>query len=254
MAAIGEPRVQRWHERAEWPLTVAALAFLAAYAIPILHPSAPAGARTACRVVVIATWAVFAVDYATRLGLARRRARYFWRHLPELAIVALPVLNPLRLLRLVMLLRALNRHAANSLRGRIAVYVAGATALLVFCAALAVLDAERSQAGATIRTFPDALWWSLTTITTVGYGDRFPVTGEGRLVAAGLMLGGIALLGVVTASIASWLLDRVEETVDEGAEAAQAATRADLHALQAEVRELRRLVELRLDDAVSRGG
>jgi voltage-gated potassium channel len=55
------------------------------------------------------------------------------------------------------------------------------------------------------------LWWALTTIATVGYGDRYPVTGQGRLVAAGLMVAGIAVLGVVTASIASWLIEKVRE-------------------------------------------
>jgi len=55
------------------------------------------------------------------------------------------------------------------------------------------------------------LWWSATTVTTVGYGDRFPVTRDGRLVAIGLMLAGIALIGVVTAAIASWLIARVRD-------------------------------------------
>jgi voltage-gated potassium channel len=113
--------------------------------------------------------------------------------------------------------------------------------LLVFTSSLAVLDAERGQRGATIESFGDALWWSITTITTVGYGDERPVTAEGRFVAAGLMIGGIALLGTVTASIASWLVDRVRETE----ETARAATQADMEALRAEIRELRQLLETR---------
>ena len=69
-----------------------------------------------------------------------------------------------------------------------------------------MLDAERSAPDASITTFGEAVWWTITTISTVGYGDRYPVTVEGRLVAATLMVAGIALLGVVTASIAagSW--------------------------------------------------
>jgi voltage-gated potassium channel len=66
-----------------------------------------------------------------------------------------------------------------------------------------------------------------TTVTTVGYGDRYPTTGTGRLVAVGLMLAGLALLGVVTASFASWLLDKVLEVEAES----QAATRGDVQAL-----------------------
>jgi voltage-gated potassium channel len=60
-----------------------------------------------------------------------------------------------------------------------------------------------SGSHANIKTFGDALWWALSTMTTVGYGDRYPTTGEGRLVAGGLMLAGVALLGVITASLAS---------------------------------------------------
>jgi voltage-gated potassium channel len=152
-----------------------------------------------------------------------QRWRYFWRHLLDLAVLALPFLRPLRLLRLVLQFRILNRRAADSLHGRIAVYVSGATVVLIFCASLAVLDSERGHHGANIETFPDALWWSVTTVSTVGYGDRFPVTGAGRLVAVLLMVGGVALLGTVTAALASWLIGRAEEAE----ETAQAAKRAD---------------------------
>src|SRR5450759_4660981 len=84
------------------------------------------------------------------------------------------------------------------------------TSLILFVASLAVLDAERGAKSATITTFGDALWWAMTTVTTVGYGDRYPITTQGRFIAGGLMLGGIALLGIVTASLASWLLDTNE--------------------------------------------
>ena len=85
----------------------------------------------------------------------------------------------------------------ESLRGRVATYVAGSAALLVF-GALAVLDAEQSVPDAKILTFGDALWWAVTTITTVGYGDLDPVTAVGRAVAVALMLSGIAVTGAVS--------------------------------------------------------
>jgi voltage-gated potassium channel len=167
------------------------------------------GWHRTCDIVSYVIWAAFAVDYVIRVRIANHRGRYVLRHVLDVVIIALPVLRPLRLLRLVMLLKVLNKGATESLRGRIAVYVTGSTVLLVFCAALAVLDAERHRPAANITTFGDALWWAVSTITTVGYGDRYPITTEGRFIAVGLMIGGIALLGVVTASIASWLIDRV---------------------------------------------
>src|SRR4051812_23591012 len=129
---------QRWERAAEWPLMVAAVAFLAAYAIPILDPALGPAVLGALRAVSWRTWALFALDYLARLVLADHKRRYVLRHLLDLAVIALPLLRPLRLLRLVPLLRVINRRAASSLRGRVAVYVAGGSALIAFCGALAL--------------------------------------------------------------------------------------------------------------------
>lgn len=229
-----ERRVQ-WERQMYWPLMGAAVLFLAAYAWPILQPGLPNATVRALDAVTWATWALFAVDYLVRLGLAGDRVSFVRKNLIDLAVVVLPVLRPLRLLQLLRALEVLNRAAASSLRGRVAVYVVGATALIMFVAALAVLDAERGAEGANIEAFKDAVWWTFATITTVGYGDHFPVTDAGRAVATGLMIAGIALLGVVTAWLASWLIDRVSEIEEES----QAATRRDVRALAAEVAALR---------------
>lgn len=223
--------LSRWEKRSELPLAGAALLFLIAYAWPILDPDLASNLATTCRVITWVVWAAFAGDYITRLRLAEERLAFLRRNVVDLLIIALPILRPLRLLRLVTLIRILNRGATMSLRGRVAVYVAGAVALVVFVASLAELDAERGSPDSNIETFGDALWWSATTITTVGYGDRYPVTVTGRLVAVGLMMCGIALVGIVTASLASWLLERVR--------AGEHETQADVAALAAEVRQLR---------------
>lgn len=228
-------RLDRWEQRTEWPLAVLAALFLLAYAAPILDQRLAPGLRAVCHWTDYAVWIVFAVDYLTRLTLAERRWSYWVRHLHDLAMIALPVLRPLRLLRLLMLLRLLNRRAASSLHGRVVAYVAGSTLILLVCASLAALDAERGHRGANITTFGDALWWSVTTVSTVGYGDHYPITTEGRFVAVGLMLGGVALIGVVTATFASWLVDRVRAVTEDE----QAATRADIAALRAEIVDLK---------------
>src|SRR6478672_9489559 len=181
---------ERWETLSEWLLTVAAMAFLVAYAWPILDPTLPSVWVTVCRIVAWGAWALFAVEYLARLVSSRDRPAFVRGHLLDLLVIALPLLRPLRLLRLVTLLSVLGRNAGGSLRGRVVVFVTGATLLVLFIAGLAVLDAERGADGANIESFPDALWWALTTITTVGYGDRFPVTDTdtGRMVAAGLMV------------------------------------------------------------------
>jgi voltage-gated potassium channel len=101
--------------------------------------------------------------------------------------------------------------------------------------ALVMLDVERGRPGAVVTSFGDALWWSATTITTVGYGDTYPTTGAGRVVAAVLMFSGIALLGVVTATVAAWLVRRVAEEEEQ----IELATQRDVESLRAEVRALR---------------
>ncbi|HEY1135203.1 MAG TPA: potassium channel family protein [Nocardioides sp.] len=123
----------------------------------------------------------------------------------------MPLLRPLRVLRVLAFMRILQRTAAGGLAGRATTYVLGTALISLFLGAIAVLDAEQDAPGANITTFGDALWWATTTVTTAGYGDRFPVTGEGRVLAVVLMLVGIGAVGVVTASLAAWLLSHVRE-------------------------------------------
>lgn len=201
-------RVQRWERRAEIPLSLLALAFLVAYAWPILDPRLDTALRTFFEAVSWTVWAAFAIDFAVRLALASDRRRYAVRHWYDVALIALPLLRPLRLLRLLALVRILDRSAANSLTGRVAIYVGGTATLAMLLGALAALDAERGHPDANITTFGNALWWAFTTVTTVGYGDQFPVTTEGRLIAVPLMIVGIGVLGTVTASVAAWLVER----------------------------------------------
>lgn len=202
---------RQWQRRSEVPLIVAAVVYLAAYSLQVTADPEPASARV-LEGVSWTVWALFLIDYLASLLLAEVRGRWFVQHLHELVILLLPMLRPLRLLRLIPLLRILNRSGGNALRGRIILYVIAAMAVLGYAGAPAVLDVEQDAPGANILTLPDALWWALTTVTSVGYGDYYPVTGAGRLVAAGLMIAGIGVLSAVTAAFASWLVENVAST------------------------------------------
>ena len=243
--SVAEPRVAAWERRLDWPLTALAVGFFVAYAWSVLDADLSGPGRRWLDTLLWLTWAVFVADYLVRLALARRRLRFVWHHLLDLLVIVLPMFRQLRVLRLLTVLNVLNRQVRGDFRGKVVIYVAGATVLISFAASLAVLDAERQHPDAAITTFPDALWWTITTISTVGYGDRYPVTAQGRLVAAALMVAGIALLGVVTASIAAWFVEKirvVEESVDEIGEAVEDAATAE-RATQAELAEV--LAELR---------
>ncbi len=201
--------VQRWERRTEVPLLLLALAFLVAYAWPVLDPRLNPNIRNYLTVLSWAVWAAFAVDFAARIVLADDRATYARKHWYDVALLALPMLRPLRLLRLLALARVLNRSAAGSLVGQVTTYVIGSTVMAVGVASIAILDAEQHVTEANIKSFGDALWWACSTVSTVGYGDRYPVTTQGRLIAVALMVVGIALLGAITASIAAWMVAQV---------------------------------------------
>ena len=204
-------RVERWEHRSEIPLLLLAAAFLVAYAWPVLDPRIDPDLRTSLTVLSWTVWGAFAVDFLIRIVLANQRWRYARRHWYDVALIALPLLQPLRLLRLLALARILNRSVTTSLIGKVSTYVVGAAVMAAALASIAMLDAEQDAADANITSFGDALWWSAETVTTVGYGDRYPVTTEGRLIAFGLMIVGIALLGAITASVAAWMVAQVQQ-------------------------------------------
>lgn len=229
-----DARLSQWERRTQWPLAGAAFVFLVAYAWPILDTDLGGGWKRACSVVAWTVWAVYAADYLVRLGIAERRSEFVRQNLVDLAAVVLPVLRPLRLLRVLLVFDIVQQRLVAGLRGRVVGSVAVMVALLSLLAGLAMLDAERSNPDANITTYGDALWWAGTTITTVGYGDRYPTTSGGRIVGFGVMLGGIALLGVLTAALASWFVEKSADIT-----AAEQRTDETLDQVLAELRALR---------------
>ncbi|MEV6309630.1 potassium channel family protein [Streptomyces sp. NPDC051840] len=223
-----------WERRTRGPLLGMAVVFAVAYAVPVVSPGAPAWTHTVCQTAEWTVWAAFAADYVVRLALAPAKWLFVRRHPLDLLAVILPLVQPLRLLRLVSTLLLVGRRARRAPQITMTVYVGGSVIGLMMFGSLAVLQVERNAPDGNIHTLGDAVWWSFTTMTTVGYGDLAPTTGLGRLLAVGLMLSGIALLGVVTANIAAWFISRFER--DDAQERRQTAL---LEALTAEVAALR---------------
>ncbi|MFG2312112.1 potassium channel family protein [Streptomyces sp. NPDC048566] len=237
MSALSAPanrRLQRWEQRTGGWLIALAAVYLAAYAVPILDPGLPHAWRAAAADVTFAVWALLAAEFLLRFAMADRRWQFVKVRLFDLATLVLPPLRPLRLVTIVFMVVRRNASTLGRVRLRLGTYVAACTALLLFLSSLTILDVERRNPDASITTFGDALWWSVTTVTTVGYGDLYPTTTQGRLIAIALMVGGIALAGLVTATLASWFMDRFSEL-----RAGEAQTNSEISALTEEVRRLR---------------
>lgn len=215
-----------------------ALLYLIAYAVPIAYPNSSATIQGACAVTLIVIWIIFAVDYLARLWLAPDRKEFFRSHILDLLVVALPMLRPLSMLRAIMVMQILNRAWRRSTRNQVVIYAAGSSALLILMGALTITETERDAPGTTITNLGTGFWWAITTMTTVGYGDTYPVTTTGRFIAAVLMIGGVAVLGVLTATLSSWLVERV--TDEDDAEHNQ--TQAQLEAMSLQLQNLSKLL------------
>ncbi|MDQ0963092.1 voltage-gated potassium channel [Streptomyces sp. B4I13] len=213
--ARDDSRLARWEDRVELPLALGSLVFLAAYAVHVLSPGMAAVGHGICLGVLYTTWAVFGVDYAVRWRLSGRGPSFVRTHGLDTVVLVLPLLRPLRIVKVYQAMARRRGVPRLSLYARVVAYAGLATLLLGFAGALAVYQQERGAPGADIRTFGDSLWWTVTTLTTVGYGDVVPVTPWGRVIAVGVMACGLALLGAVTGSFSSWLLQVFSREGDE---------------------------------------
>jgi voltage-gated potassium channel len=183
---------------------------------------------------------IFFIDVLVRwrrMGWSAEFWRWGWVDLLaaipfDAAFRTLQIIRVYRILRVLRILYKLQElTTGTTLNERLLALPGVALVMIVFSTALMV-QAERHAPGATIKSGGDALWWALTTVTTVGYGDTYPVTTEGRIIAAGLMLVGIALFGSISAIVTSKLI-LPKETKDHE------ELRREVRALHGEIRELR---------------
>jgi len=210
-----------------------ALAFLAVYAVQVLDVAPSPLVRRLVDGSDIAIWAAFVADYAIRVRLSTDRWRFVRTHPIDLLAIALPPFRPLRALRAAPLLLG-GLHRTRLTRARLAVFVGTTSLLVVFLCSLAFLDAERGAPDTKVTGYGDALWWAAVTVTTVGYGDIYPVTVEGRAVALCLMVFGIGLISFAIGTATSWVVDQLK-AVDASAR----RTDREVDELTAEVRALR---------------
>lgn len=169
---------------------------------------------------------IFLIDFSIRFYKAESKLKFMkWGWIDLISsIPALPFARVGRLFRLVRLLRILRAFRStrilvnyvfrNRAQGTLT-SVSIITVLIVIMSSISILLVEKDPAS-NIKSAEDALWWSMVTVTTVGYGDKFPVTTEGRLIGVVLMFMGVGIFGTFTGFLASWFTqgnksDKIEE-------------------------------------------
>lgn len=194
-------RLERYQARSQTPLDVFALLTLWVVVVPVRSFGVGDDATLLGLMARLSVSVVFAIDLAIRCHLAPRSWRYLITHPLALLAVFLP---PIRVVFSLRLIRSLFQ------RGQIQRFLVAAS-LLLLDGALIVYFYERDAPGANIVTIGNSLWWAIVTVTTVGYGDLYPVTLAGRIVASGVMAIGVLTLAVVTAQVSSAFVEQVRK-------------------------------------------
>ena len=220
-------------------LVVAVVSLLLVVLETFLH--IPPGVLSVLRTVDTLSCLVFLADVFVRWRREKFAASYWrWAWIDVLASIpfepafrSLQAIRIYRFIRLVRVLKKLSTLTSGTSLNEKLLALPGVALVMVLFSTMLMVEVERSVPNATIKTGGDALWWALTTVTTVGYGDTYPVTTEGRIIASVMMLIGIALFGSMSAIVTSKLI-LPKETRDHE------ELRHEIRSLHAEIRELRR--------------
>lgn len=195
-----EQTYQKYRRAARYPLFLAGLLFIIGFALALdPHVETIEQHRITGRTLTLAAWFGFLADYVISLALAPDRGEYVRTHVLQAIGVIFP---PLRVLLIFHVTYEVARQTRRQFGAQVRLYLLYVSTLLILVSSLGVMVAERNAKGATITSFGDALWWSAETVSTVGYGDMYPVTLTGRVLAVFLMINGILILSVVTATVA----------------------------------------------------
>jgi voltage-gated potassium channel len=192
-------------------LTFLALAFLVAFSWPAFDVSPSTNTLFLINFVQWLSWLAFAGDLLWGFAKSKDKKTFLLSHPLEIVAVALPMLRPLRLLRLISFGSLVLEKVSIGKSVGVTIKVIVTTLFFGYISAIQITITERVSPSGNINNFSDGLWWAFTTITTVGYGDHYPTTSEGRIIAVCLMILGISLLGVVSATIAAWFVRLMQD-------------------------------------------
>lgn len=205
------PKEIVWERYTTLPFIFLSFIFLLGFSVLILDDEVfTQGLDKFILVVLLIIWVAFIVDYFVRLVLSTNKRIFFKKNVIDLISMAIPFFRPFLLLMYLSRLRWFRGRQGSSVRARLIAYAGSFALMYIYVLSLAVYAAERNAPGASILNYGDSVWWAIETITTVGYGDMIPVTIPGRIYASMLMLGGVVIVGATTATVVSYLSEKVQ--------------------------------------------
>lgn len=201
---------------------------------------------------------IFFLDFLIRFGAAPNKLKFMaWGWVDLLSSIPMVdvfrlgrlvrVFRIFRVLRGIRMARILATYLQNNRADGTVLTVIFVSILLLLLSSVAILQVEQVD-GANIKTPSDAMWWSITTMTTVGYGDKYPTTSFGRIIASVLMVSGVGLFGMLSGSVTSWILNPVEVRQEVDLDAIQ----VELHAIHRRLDEITLIHTKTLDPKLAR--
>jgi len=215
-----EKRLEHFEDATKWWMLGFSLAV-----IPLLvgdlviQPTGVVG--IVLEILTWALWVIFALEYGIRLWLAKDKRRFFLRNILDFLLVVIPIFRPLRAVQAIMrLLRTTTallfvvraiRASRKALMRHGVVYALVIAAFVAIAGVILVRVFEGHHSGSTIKSQTDAVWWTVETLFTAGADTAWPASREAQIVRVLLVLIGLALFGLITATFASWLVGAEDE-------------------------------------------
>lgn len=208
-----EEKLSKLERISRLPMFVLSLIFLALFIVSFKPPQEY---KSFIEFSLNAIWVIFAIEFFSRLGLSKDKIKFIKENWIDALVVLFPALRPLRILRVLFLLPTLIRPFVVVRRIMVMngfIYALAITLTLLIGGAYTVFLFEREAPQGNIKDFSTALWWAFITVTTIGYGDVYPVTLLGKIVTGILVFLGITLFGMLTANLASFFFMNIHKEV-----------------------------------------
>ncbi|CAB4626963.1 unannotated protein [freshwater metagenome] len=195
--------ISSWTKWSSFPLGIAGLLYLGTYAGSVVFKPGST-LQTISELGSNVIWSLFFLDFLIKLFGIKKFGQFIGETWFDIICLLIPFFRFLRAFRVIFAIRSLGAFFQSRMH-KTGAYVGALVPIIWFGSAVAVLDAERGQLGTSITGLPEAMWWSISTMTTIGFGD-FPQSLEGRFIAVALMLSGIGLFSAAAGMFANWII------------------------------------------------